>query len=340
MRAGHLERRLGDLRRPGQRRRRARVHQPRPAPHQRDKEQLGLRVQVERQHCAVTLGRGRARRGLRVGRSARVGRLPVSPGNRDRDLQPVVEHRTGADHRRARVHQPAAGRLAVALQPRQPDPVSVARHVQGVRPADVGDPGALRCCPDDPGPPGQSAPSGNCQVYLGPAPEYQLAAFGEPDDLARRGADVHGHRASLGAGVPASAPPDSGMAPRFAMRLAPDGEAPGATLGTARKGRASAGGWGPGSWSWGDPVQWSQASGVSPGKGSNRLPVGAAAHGISHHAWGACAAAHAPQPEAGPRLTSPTGLYRSAGFGQLLQTWNSESWPAGHPVLAVKLART
>jgi glyoxylase-like metal-dependent hydrolase (beta-lactamase superfamily II) len=29
-----------------------------------------------------------------------------------------------------------------------------------------------------------------------------------------------------------------------------------------------------------------------------------------------------------------------AASGQLVQTWNSETWPAGHPVLAVKFSRT
>ena len=312
VRAGHLERRLGDLRCARQRRRRARVRQPRPAPHQRDEEQLRLRIQVERQHGAVALGRGRARGGFRVGRRG-PGRPPVASRDRDRDLQPVVEHGAGADHRRARVDKPAAGRVPVALHPRQPDPVSVARHVQGVRPADVGDPGPLRCRLDDPGTPGQSTPSGNCQVYLWPSPEYQLAAFGEPEDLAGRGTDVRGHRASVGTWVPSGAPPDSGMAPRFAMRLAPDGEAPDAVLGTARKGRPVPEGGDQVHWSWGDPVRWSPAPGVSPRTGGIRLPVGAAARGVRMTRGGARAAAHAPSLSVWPAGKPPAGHSRACG---------------------------
>jgi hypothetical protein len=87
VRAGHLERGPGDLRGARQGRRGARVEQPRPAPHQRHQEELGLRVKVERQHGAV---------GVRLGRACRVrrrGRPPVPAGNGDRDLQPVVQHR-------------------------------------------------------------------------------------------------------------------------------------------------------------------------------------------------------------------------------------------------------
>jgi hypothetical protein len=58
MRAGRLERGPGDLRGARQRGCRARVEQPRPAPHQRHEEQLGHRVQVERQQRAVSVGRG------------------------------------------------------------------------------------------------------------------------------------------------------------------------------------------------------------------------------------------------------------------------------------------
>jgi hypothetical protein len=88
VRAGRLKRGPGDLRGARQRRRRARVGQPRPAPHQGHQEQLGLRVQVERQHGAVAV---RLRGAARVRR--RGGRPPVPAGHRDRYLQPVVEHR-------------------------------------------------------------------------------------------------------------------------------------------------------------------------------------------------------------------------------------------------------
>jgi hypothetical protein len=87
VRAGHLKRGPGDLRGARQRRRGARVSQPRPAPHQRHQEQLGLRVQVQRQHGPLTV---RLRRAVRV---RRPGGPPVPAGHRDRDLQPVVEHR-------------------------------------------------------------------------------------------------------------------------------------------------------------------------------------------------------------------------------------------------------
>ena len=207
MRAGHLKGGPGDLRGARQRRRGARVDQPRPAPHQRHQEQLGLRVQVERQHGAVPV---RLRRAVRVRRR---GGPPVPAGHRDRDLQPVVEHRAGPDHGGARVHEPAARRVTVPLHPRQPDPVPVAGHVQRVRLADVGDPGPVRRRRDQAGPPGQPPPAGYRQVHLGPAPEYQLASFGEPDDLARRSTHMRGHRASLGSGRPSRAPPDPGIAP-------------------------------------------------------------------------------------------------------------------------------
>jgi hypothetical protein len=194
VRAGHLERGPGDLRGARQRCRGAGIGQPRPAPHQRHQEELGLGIQVQGQHRAVAVL-------LRLARLVcRSPRAPVPAWHRHRDLQPVVKHRARADHRRPGVHQPAAGRVPVALHPRQPDPVAIARHVERVGLADVGDPGAIRCRGDDPGPPGQAAPSGDRQVHLRTSPEYQLAAFGEPDDLARRGAHVRGHRISLGPG--------------------------------------------------------------------------------------------------------------------------------------------
>jgi hypothetical protein len=49
--AGRLKRGPGDLRCPRQRRGGARVEQPGAAPHERDQEQLGHRIQVQRQQC-------------------------------------------------------------------------------------------------------------------------------------------------------------------------------------------------------------------------------------------------------------------------------------------------
>ena len=191
VRTGRLERGPGDLRRARQRGRGARVEQPRAAPHQRHQEELGHRVQVERQQGTVAVGR------LLAGDQRR--RRPAVPsGNRDRELESVIHHGARADHRRPLMDQPAARRIPVGFHPRQPDPVAVAGHVDRVRPADVGDPGAFRSRPDQPRPTGQPAPSGDRQVDLGTAPEYQLAAFGEPDDLARRRADVRCHSISLG----------------------------------------------------------------------------------------------------------------------------------------------
>jgi hypothetical protein len=56
VRARHLEGGPGDLGGARQRGGGARVEQPRPAPHQRDQEKLGHRVQVERQQRAVGVG--------------------------------------------------------------------------------------------------------------------------------------------------------------------------------------------------------------------------------------------------------------------------------------------
>jgi adenosine deaminase len=69
--AGGLQCRPGDLRRPRQRRGGARVEQPRAAPHERDEEQLGHRVQVQRQERSFALAghAGHGRRG------------PVNAGN-------------------------------------------------------------------------------------------------------------------------------------------------------------------------------------------------------------------------------------------------------------------
>ncbi len=244
VRASHLERRPGDLRGTRQRGRGALVEQPRAAPHQGDQEQLGLRVEVERQHGAVAVRLRLARVGrARLARLVRVLPGPgaaAPPGDGDRDLQPVVKHRAGADHRGSRVHQPAARRVAVALHPRQPDPVAVARHVQGVGRADVGDPGAVRGRGDQPGPARQAAPSRNRQVDLGPAPENQLAAWGEPDDLARGGTHVRGHRISVKTGRLAGAPPDPGMARVAAVRLAPFCRGAERRLGTRPRGQGPA----------------------------------------------------------------------------------------------------
>ena len=65
--AGHLKRGPGDLRDARQRRRGARVEQPRAAPHERYQEELGLRVQVERQYRAVAVHLPGAVRGRRHG---------------------------------------------------------------------------------------------------------------------------------------------------------------------------------------------------------------------------------------------------------------------------------
>ena len=204
MRAGYLEGGPGDLRGARQRGRGARVEQPRSAPHQRDQEELGHRVQVERQQGAVGVGRLRADGGHR--RRNRRRRPPVPAGHRDRKLQPVVHHGARAHHRRPFVDQPSPGRIPVALRPGQPDPIAVARHVQGVRAADVGYPGTLGRRSDDPGPAGQPPPSRDRQVDLGTPPEYQMTAFGEPDDLARRCTHMRGHkitiRPAIGCGHP------------------------------------------------------------------------------------------------------------------------------------------
>ncbi len=227
VRARDLKRGAGDLGGARQRGRGARVKQPRPAPHQRDQEQLGHRVEVERQQGAVRVGRLGAADGRRQG----PGRPPVPSRHRDRELQPVVHHGARAHHRRPFVDQPAPGRIPVALCPGQPDPVAVARHVQGVRSADVGDPGAFRRRPDHPGPAGQPSPSSYRQVNFGTPPEYQMTAFGEPDDLARRGTHMRGHQITIRPGTSPQAPPDSGVLRSCAMRLTPVGEGPG----TARK---------------------------------------------------------------------------------------------------------
>jgi hypothetical protein len=194
VRARRLEGGPGDLRDTRQRGRGARVGQPRPAPHQRHQEQFGLRIEVERKQRTVAV-----RRRLPGGGPGR-GRPPVPSGHRHRELQPIVEHGARADHRRSRVDEPPAGWFPLTFHAGQADPVAVAGHIERVGPADVGDPGPFWSCRDDPGPPGKPAPGRNRQVHLRPPPEHELAAFCEPDDLARRGADVCGHRLSLGPG--------------------------------------------------------------------------------------------------------------------------------------------
>jgi hypothetical protein len=87
VRAARLKRGPGDLRGARQRGGGTGVEQPRLAPHQRDQEQFGHRVQVERQQRAVPVGRRRA------GSGARGARPTVPPGHRDHELQPVVHHR-------------------------------------------------------------------------------------------------------------------------------------------------------------------------------------------------------------------------------------------------------
>ena len=217
VRAGHLERGPRDLRGARQGRGGARVEQPRPAPHERDEEQLGHRVQVQRQQRAVAV-----RRRLGCGGLGRDG-PPVPPGNRDRDLQPVVHHGARAHGGRPRAHEPAAGRLPVAFHAGQPDPVAVARDVESVRPAYVRDPRAFGCRGDDSGSPGEPAPGRNRQVDFWSPPEYQLASLGEPDDLARRCADVCGHRASLELATRGRDPRIRGWRAAGWMRLAPGG---------------------------------------------------------------------------------------------------------------------
>jgi len=78
VRPGYLERGPGDLRGAGQRRRGAGVEQPRPAPHQRHQEELGHRVQVERQQRAVPVPR------LQAGDGPGRGGPPVPSRYRDR----------------------------------------------------------------------------------------------------------------------------------------------------------------------------------------------------------------------------------------------------------------
>lgn len=269
VRAGHLEGGPGDLGCARQRRRGARVEQPRPAPHQRDEEELGLRVQVERQDGAVAL---RLRLAARVRERGR-GRPAVPAGNGDRDLQPLVEHRARADHGRSCVHQPAPCRVAVALYPRQPDAVPFSGHVEGVGLADVGDPGAFRRRHDHSGPPGETPPSGNRQVHLRSSAEYQLAAFGEPDDLARRGSHVRGHRASLGSGTLDGHPRIRGWRQRRVVRLAPFWRDAERRIGwqSARAAGAGLGGTQP---SWGNPA-------LRPG-GARRLAGTCARHGAAN----------------------------------------------------------
>jgi len=226
VRARHLEGGPGDLGGARQRGRGARVEQPRPAPHQRDQEQLGHRVQVERQQRAVGVGRLGADRARH--RRNRPGRPPVPSRHGDRELQPVVHHGARPNHRRPFVDQPPTGRIPVALRPGQPDPVAVTRHVQGVGAADIGYPGALGRRPDNPGPARQPPPSSDRQVDLGTPPEYQMTAFGEPDDLARRCTHMRGHKITIRPTGPLRAPPDPGVFVAPAIWLTPVGEGSGA----------------------------------------------------------------------------------------------------------------
>ncbi len=184
-------------------------------------------------------------------------------GNRDRDLQPVVEHRARADHRGPCVHEPASRRVTVAFHARQPDPVPVARHVERVRLADVGDPGTLRGRRDHAGPPGQPPPSGDRQVHLRSSPEYQLAAFGEPDDLARRSTHMRGHQASLGSGTSRRAPPDSGMARPGGIAVSSSWRDAGHRLWGWQPARAGPVPESGDQGSWGDPVLGQAVPGVS-----------------------------------------------------------------------------
>ena len=189
VRAGHLQRAPGDLRRARQRRGGAGIDQPRPAPDQGDQEQLGHRVQVEGQDGALAIRLDRRRTVIPV---APVG-LPLA-GDRDRQRQIVVEHRAGPDQGRAAMQEPAPGRLAVVLQPGQPDPVSLALHVQRVGAADVDDPGARRHRGHDPGPPGQPAPGRDGQVNLRPAAEDDLVSLRDEHRVARGRTHLRAHR--------------------------------------------------------------------------------------------------------------------------------------------------
>jgi len=200
VRASHLKRGPGDLRGTRQRGGGARVEQPGPAPHQRHQEKLGHRVQVERQQRAVTV------HPLLVGDNPGRARPPMTAGNRYRELQSIVHHGARADHRRPLVDKPSARGIPLGFHPRQPDPVAVPGYVQRMRPADVGDPGPLGGRPDQSRPPGEPTPSRDRQVNLWASPEYQMTAFGEPDDLARRGTDMRCHRTSLGARAGAGIP--------------------------------------------------------------------------------------------------------------------------------------
>ena len=89
VRTGDLKRCPGNLRDAGQRRGGARVEQPRAAPHQRYQEDLGLRVQVQRQHRAVAIRLARTVRSRCHGS----WKPPVPAGDGDRNLEPVIEHR-------------------------------------------------------------------------------------------------------------------------------------------------------------------------------------------------------------------------------------------------------
>jgi hypothetical protein len=191
VRPGDLKRGPRDLRGTRQRGRRARVEQPRPTPHQGHQEKLGLRVQVERQQGTLRVRR------FQAGGGHRRALPPVPGGDRDRELRAVVHHGARADHRRPLVDEPAAGRLPVALQPGQPDPVAVTGHVECVRPADISDPGAFAGRRDHPGAPGKTAPARYRQVHLRASPEYQTTAFDERDDLAGLGTYLRGHSVSL-----------------------------------------------------------------------------------------------------------------------------------------------
>ena len=235
VRAGHLKRGSSDLRDARQRRRSAWVEQPRAAPHERYQEELGLRVQVERQYRAVAVRLSVTARSRSRGRCRGHGcrRPPVPARDGDCNLQPVIEHRARADHRGPCVHKPPSRRITVPLHAWQTYPVPVACHVQSVRLADVGDPCPLRGRRDHPGPPGQSPPSGNRQVHFWAPTEYQLATVGKPEDLARRGTHMRGHRPSLGTGPYGGHPRIRGWRGSIRIRLAPDGETPNTIVGAS-----------------------------------------------------------------------------------------------------------
>jgi len=182
---GHLKRVPGDLRGPRQRGDRARVEQPGAAPHQCHQEQLGHRVEVDREQRRLGVGPGAVRPHAPA---------VVAAGDDHRQRPPLVQHRPGSDEHRPRAHEPAAGGLVALLHPGQPDPVAVALGVERVGAADVGDPRARGHGADHPGTPRKPPPRGDRQVRVRPPAEHQPAALGDPHDQAGGRGDARGGR--------------------------------------------------------------------------------------------------------------------------------------------------